>query len=119
MKNNLFKKYLKAINYRITESSPFQWNCYGENAHFFTCDYDKITLSAIVDLKNQTVYEMELMTETSDTRWIHPDYKKSYQKEAKSRGIKWNQAWDDVDFQEVDDVNKLLKKMKKTVENAI
>ena len=115
----LFKKYLKSINYRITDSTPFLWKCYGNTAHIFSFDCEDFSASIVIDMKDQTVYEMEIFTNTSDLRWINPDYKKAYKKEAKKRKVKWNQAWDDVEFQEVDDPKVILKEIKKYVDKEI
>lgn len=112
MTNIKFKKFLKWIDYRVNDSAPFQWKCFGENAMFFNhiSDDKQASICAIVDLKDQTVYEVNVTRSDPEMtyvafRWFHPDYKKAYFKEAKKRGVSAKQAWDAVDFTDTADVS--------------
>jgi hypothetical protein len=61
----------------------------------------------IFDTKDQTVYEVQVHDYTNQRayRMINPDFRKKMKKEAKRRDVNRNEAWDDVDYVdlEIDD----------------
>ena len=65
------------------------------------------SFNIVFSTKSQKVYEVSVCDYTNDRayRMINPDYAKKYKKEAESRDEMLNQAWDDVDYVdlEVDD----------------
>ena len=106
------KEWMELVNYRITESSDYGWQCYGPNAYQFDSwngVHGKGGWSAniVFSTKSQKVYTVEVCDYTNDRayRIINPDYVKKYNKESKDRGELGNQAWDGVDYidLEVDD----------------
>ena len=96
--------------YRITEGSGYGWQCYGPDAYALDSwngEQDGFSFSVIFDTKTQTVYEVQAHDYVHDRayRMINPDFKQQFDQESRQRGQLGNQAWDDVDYVdlEVDD----------------
>jgi hypothetical protein len=92
--------------YKITGGAEYQWKCYGPNARYMDFHhetYDK-SFSIIYDTKTQEVYEAEVSDHTKNNcyRLINPNYKDDYFYEAESRGVDAKQAYDDVEFIDLD-----------------
>jgi len=88
------QNFMECIEYKITDGSEYQWNCYGPNARIMDYWNNKhsdggVSMSLIFDSQTQIVYQMEVWdyTNNREYRWINPDYKDSIQLEAKNRGI--------------------------------
>ena len=106
------KEWMELVNYRITEGDSYGWNCYGPNAHQLS-SWNGVhgrggwSANIVFDTQDQTVHEVYICDYTRDRayRIINPDFQAQYNDESKSRGELGNQAWDSVDFTdlEVDD----------------
>jgi hypothetical protein len=97
------KDLLKALDYKISGGSDYQWDCFGINARFLDFESDYGTASVVFDSENQTIYVAEVWVKGYDNnnspyRWFNPDYKDAYTAEAKQRKVKWRKAYDDVKF---------------------
>ena len=104
------KEFMELVNYRITESGDYGWRCYGNDAYCLDSwngDQDGHSLSIIFDTKNQTVYEVQAHDYLHQRayRMINPDFVKKNKKEAKRRDVNKDEAWDNVEYVdlEVDD----------------
>jgi hypothetical protein len=106
------KEWMELVDYRITEGSDYTWQCYGHDAYHLDSwngihDAGGFSFCIIFDTKDQTVYEAQVHDYTNQRayRMINPDFKKKMKKEAKRRDVNRNEAWDDVDYVdlEVDD----------------
>lgn len=110
--------YLEAIDYRITEGGDYGWNCYGDHAHQLSA-WNGVhgnggwSANIVFDTKTQVVYEAEVCDYTNERayRLINPDYKPAHDAEAGSRGELGNQAWDDVDYVDLDVEDDFLEKL--------
>jgi hypothetical protein len=116
MSNVELKDFLEAIEYKITGSEPFLWECYGQNARYLDCDsnpVNKYAVSAVFDTTDQRVYSIEAWDYTSDTyyRWLDPEYKKAHKKECKKRGVNHKLASDDKTFTDLDVAEDILEKI--------
>lgn len=115
------KKYLKAINYKVSEGSPFCWECYGPNAHYLdSIILKKYHASAIFDRETQIVYEVELhdYVKNKSYRWMHPQYIAAHNHEAKKKGVNADVAYTDLDHDHLfNDLTEedMLKKLKKII----
>jgi hypothetical protein len=106
------KEWMELVNYHITEGDSYGWQCYGDHAHQLS-SWNGVhgrggwSANIVFDTQDQTVYEVYICDYTRDRayRIINPDFQVQYKDEAKGRGELDNQAWDDVDFTdlEVDD----------------
>jgi hypothetical protein len=104
------KEWMELVNYRITEGSDYGWRCYGSDAYHLDSwngDQDGHSFTIIFDTKNQTVYEVQAHDYLHQRayRMINEDFRKKNKKEAKRRDVSKDEAWDDVNYidLEVDD----------------
>lgn len=97
------QKFLEVINYRVTEGSEYQWECYGPDAFGLDSwdhDYNGISFNIIFDRVNQTVFQVEAhdFANRRSYRYINPDFAKQHREEAQARGVSYKEAYDEVDF---------------------
>lgn len=112
------QQYFESINYRITEGGDYGWQCYGPNAHMLSSwngvhGQGRWSTNVIFDTSNQTVYEVEVCDYTNDRayRMINPDFKSEFDAESVGRCESVNQAWDDVDYIDLDVEEDFLEKL--------
>ena len=101
------KEWMEMIAYRITEGSDYGWQCYGPDAHALDSwngDHDGHSFTIIFDTKTQEVYEVQAHDYVHNRayRMVNEDFRKKMKKEAKHRGVNKNQAWDEVDYVDLD-----------------
>ena len=103
------KEWLELVDYKITEGSDYGWTCYGPNS--YTLDSwngvhgtGGYSFSIIFSTKSQKVYEVSMCDYTNDRayRMINPKNIDKHVKEAESKSVLANQAWDDVDYIDLD-----------------
>jgi hypothetical protein len=98
---------MEIVDYRITEGSNYCWECYGQNAYMLDSwngKQDGHSFTIIFDTKDQTVYEVQAHDYVHNRayRMINEDFRKKLKKEAKQRDVNKNEAWDDVDYVDLD-----------------
>ena len=112
------KEWTELIDYKITEGTAYGWSCYGPNAYTLDswngehgkCGY---SFSIVFSTEStQTVYEVSVCDYTNNRayRMINPDYAEQHRKEAESRNVLVNQAWDDVDYVDLDVADDFIQK---------
>lgn len=107
------KDFFEAIEYRISEGHEYQWNCFGDNVYSLdSTELKKYSVSAVFDTKDQTVYSLEAWDYITDKcyRWIHPEYVGAYKHECRVHNVKFENAFDDVDFIDLELSSDLLEK---------
>jgi len=104
------KEWMEVVQYRISEGSDFGWLCYGPDAHRLDAwngSQDGHSHSIVFDTKTQEVYEVTSYDYRNNRayRLMNQDYVAEHTEEARSRQVNEKQAWDDVDYidLEVDD----------------
>ena len=104
------KEWMELVDYRITEGGDYGWQCYGTDVYqldSWNGDINGHSFSIIFDTRDQTVYEVQAHDYVHNRayRMINEDFQKKMRKEAKRRDIDKDEAWDDVDYVdlEVDD----------------
>jgi hypothetical protein len=106
------KDFMELVDYKITEGSSYGWSCYGPNAYSLDSwnrieDEGGFSFNITFDTTTQEVYEVNACDFTNDRayRMINPNYIQKHADEAKARGCHKYQAWDNVDYVdlEVDD----------------
>ena len=111
------KEWMELVDYKITEGSEYGWSCYGPNS--FTLDswngvhgQGGYSFSITFSTKSQKVYEVSMCDYTNDRayRMINPKFQKKHEKEAESRNVNLNEAWDDVDYVDLDVVDDFIQK---------
>jgi hypothetical protein len=99
------EQYMQTVGYRITEGSAYGWQCYGSNAYSISA-WNGINGSGgwsaniVFDTVDQTVYEVDVCdyTHSRAYRLINPDYSEHYLAEAQRRDVAADEAWDDVNY---------------------
>jgi hypothetical protein len=111
------KEWMELTDYRITEGSDYGWGCYGPNA--YTLDswngvHGKggYSFSITFSTKSQKVYEVSMCDYTNDRayRMINPKFQKKHEKEAEMRNVDLNEAWDDVNYIDLDVLDDFIQK---------
>jgi len=106
------KEWMELVDYKITEGSDYCWQCYGPNAYRLDSwngvhGNGGFSFSIVFSNKSQKVYEVSVYDYTNDRayRMINPKNQKRHEKEAMERGVNFNEAWDLVNYVdlEVDD----------------
>jgi hypothetical protein len=101
------KDFMEAVAYRISEGSKYEWNCYGSNAYilnYWNQDHNGHDVGIIFDTLTYEVYEATAFDYQRERayRLINPAYKQAYTNEAQERSVAMNQAWDEVNFIDLD-----------------
>ena len=120
-KNITLKQFMETVNYRITEGSDYGWECYGHNAYMLDSwngEQDGHSLTIIFDTKTQEVYEVQAHDYVNERayRLINPDYAKKNKKEARKRGVNKAEAWDNVDYVDLETVDDFFEKAQAIVQ---
>ena len=104
------KEWMELVDYKITEGSDYGWQCYGPNSYSLDSwngEQDGYSFSIVFSTKTQKVYEVSVCDYTNNRayRMINPSKVDKHRKEAESKSVLANQAWDDVNYidLEVDD----------------
>ena len=103
------QQFFESVHYRITEGADYGWQCYGSNSYQLSA-WNGVhgsggwSSSIVFSTKSQKVYEVTVCDYTNDRayRLINPKYKKRHDNEADERSVQSNQAWDDVDYIDLD-----------------
>jgi len=116
------KDFMEVVNYRITEGDSYGWQCYGPNAYrldSWNQDQDGYTVSIVFDTLTQTVCEATAYDYSRERayRLINPEYLQAYQQEAKERGASANEAWDNVNYVDLETAEDFLAKARAIVAN--
>jgi hypothetical protein len=111
------KEWMELVDYKITEGGDYGWQCYGPNA--YTLDSwngvhgtGGYSFSIVFSTKSQKVYEVSMCDYTNNRayRMINPNNVEKHRKEAESKSDLANQAWDDVDYVDLDVVDDFIQK---------
>jgi hypothetical protein len=111
------KEWMELVDYKITEGSDYGWSCYGPNA--YTLDSwngvhgeGGYSFSIVFSTKTQKVYEVSICDYTNDRayRMIAENKQEKHRTEALARNVNLNEAWDDVDYVELDVVDDFIQK---------
>ena len=109
------KEWMELVEYRITEGDSYLWKCFGNSAFNLSAwngDQDGWSMNMVFDTKDQTVYIVEVCDYARDRayRMINPDYKMVHDAEALSRGVDYKEAWDDVNYVDLDTDHDFIEK---------
>lgn len=115
------RDFMETVDYRITEGSDFLWQCFGPKAYrldSWESQRDSHTVSVVFDTDTQTVYQMEAHDYPGEKsfRWTHPDYREAHVTEARDRDVNIQQAWDHVNFVEIESAENLVRIAKAIVQ---
>jgi hypothetical protein len=109
------KDFMEVVDYRITEGGDYGWQCYGPNAYrldSWSGDQDGHSVSIVFDNQTQTVYEVTAYDYSRERayRLINPDHREAHANEAVYRGVEANEAWDDVNYVDLESDDDFIQK---------
>ena len=109
------KDFMEIVDYRITEGSEYCWECYGSAAYrldSWNQEQDGHTVGMIFDTRSHVIYEATVCDYKRDRayRLINPDYQQAYRDEARSKNVMEKQAWDDVDYVDLETDDDFIQK---------
>ena len=111
------KEWMELTDYKITEGSDYVWGCYGP--YSYTLDsWNRVhgpggySFSITFSTKSQKVYEVSVCDYTNDRayRMINPKFIQKHRKEALARDVNLNEAWDDVNYVDLEIVDDFIQK---------
>jgi hypothetical protein len=116
------KEFMEIVDFRITEGSDFCWECYGPNAYrldSWNQDQEGYTISIVFDTRTHAVYEATAYDYKRERayRLINPEFADAHREEAKRRDVIENQAWDDVNYVDLDVDDDFIQKALAIVED--
>lgn len=99
------REWMELVDYKITEGSEYGWSCYGPNAYMLD-SWNGIhgkggySVGIIFSTKSQKIYEVTVCDYTNARayRMINPNNVEKHHKETKAHGASFDEAWDGVDF---------------------
>jgi len=109
------KEWMELVEYRITEGDNYLWRCFGDNAYGLSSwngDHDGWSFNIVFDSNTQVVYTVEACDFKNQRayRMINPDYKTAHNDEARDHGVNPAEAWDDVNYVDLEDDDEFIQK---------
>jgi len=103
------KEWMELVDYKITEGDTYGWSCFGPNAYQLSSwngvhGKGGYSFNIIFSTKSHKVYQVEVCDYTNNRayRMINPKNVEKHRKEAERRDVLENQAWDDVNYVDLD-----------------
>lgn len=114
------KDFMETVDYKITEGSDYCWNCFGPNAYrldSWNQDQDGHSVSILFDTRTHEVYEASAYDYKRNRayRLINPEFKVAHDQEARDRDVDIDQAWDDVNYVDLETDEDFLEKARAIV----
>jgi hypothetical protein len=111
------KEWMELVDYKITEGGEYGWTCYGPNAYSLD-SWNGVhgeggwSFNIVFSTKTQKVYEVSVCDYTNNRayRMIAESKRKKYAKVAENMGINLNEAWDDVNYVDLEMVEDFVEK---------
>lgn len=106
-------QWMELIDYRITEGYEYLWKCYGEGAYSLSSWNEDVWQSTITfDTFTKEVFCVDVNDYRRNRayRIINSEYKDDHDKEASDRGVSKKEAWEGVDFIDLEDDNDFMDK---------
>ena len=113
-------QFMETVDYKVTEGSEYCWNCYGPNAYrldSWNQEQEGHTVSIVFDTRTHVVYEASVYDYSRERayRLINPQFKDAYSEESRNRNVLENQAWDDVNYVDLETDEDFLEKARAIV----
>jgi len=111
---------MEVVDYKITEGSDYCWQCFGPNAYrldSWNQDQDGHSISILFDTRTHEVYEASAYDYKRNRayRLINPEFKAAHDQEARDRDVDINQAWDDINYVDLETDEDFLDKARSIV----
>ena len=116
------KEFMELVDHRITEGDTYGWQCFGPNSYQLS-SWNGVhgaggwSANIVFSTRSQKVYEVSVCDYTRDRayRMINPDYVKKHDKEARRRDVSLNQAWDEVNYVDLETDDDFVQKFQAIV----
>ncbi len=108
------ENFSQAVEYKFTGGSSYGWNCFGPDARWLDAEDKTYSASIVFGGPDHTVFVAEVCDYPNRRayRWVHPDYKEAHDAEVLEREVNNLQAWDDVNYCELETGEDFLEKCK-------
>lgn len=109
------KEWMELVDYRITEGGDYGWQCFGSNAYSLSSwngDHDGWSFNIVFDTDSQEVYVAEVCDYARNRayRLMNPAYKQAHDEEARERNVNDKEAWDDVNYVDLEEDDDFIQK---------
>ena len=111
------KEWMELVDYKITEGGDYTWSCYGPNAYQLSSwnglhNKGGWSFNIVFSTKTQKVYEVTVCDYTRNRayRMIAENKREKYAKESKRHLVNLNEAWDDVEYVDLEVVDDFIQK---------
>jgi hypothetical protein len=109
------RDFMEVVDYRITEGGDYGWQCYGPTAYRLDSwdgDQNGHTVSIVFDTHTQVVYEATAYDYKNERayRLFNPEFKEAFDQEALERGASANEAWDEVNYVDLETDDDFIQK---------
>jgi hypothetical protein len=111
------KEWMELVDYKITEGGDYGWDCYGPNSYSLSSwngvhGTGGYSFDIVFSTKSQKVYEVSVCDYTNNRayRMIAENKQEKHRKEAEMRDVNLNEAWDDVDYVDLDVADDFIQK---------
>lgn len=98
------KEAIEAFEYKIVGGAEFQWSCW-PNARYIDFDSEYGDASVTYNTQTQRVYSLSVSPASVSVyadqrpyRWTDPEFKQAHDTESNLRGVDPTNAWDDVQW---------------------
>lgn len=111
---NTLLDFLKAIDYKITDSSDYNWECYGNEIRCIDSYNVGLTECSAMFTKNGgTIRELTMhdFEARRSYRWTDPQFEQARKDEANSIKVDDNIAYDELEFIELEMIEDMFEKM--------
>lgn len=108
------KQFMEAIEYKISDGCEYLWKCFGDSVRVIeSSSLERYYVSVTFDTVTQVVYSVEANDEdlALSYRLINPDYVDVYKGECEQRGVRFEIAYDDVVFIDLENDEEMLEKI--------
>jgi hypothetical protein len=111
--------WLDTVDYKITEGSKFEWECFGDNAYSWLSQAGENTAEVTFDTETKVVYQLRAIDQENGRAysWLNPGFKDAMYIEAVTLGVDVDVAYDDVKLVDIEVEYDILEKMKAIVNN--
>lgn len=116
------KEWMEVVGYRITEGSDYGWNCYGPNAYqldSWNGEQNGHSFNIVFDTITQVVREVQAHDYANNRayRLRNAAFIKAHDQEATERGCNINEAWEDVNYIELEVIEDWIEKAEAIISN--
>lgn len=112
------KQVNEAMDHRITGGTEYGWSSWPD-ARFLEYESEYAYVSVVFHSKSQLIYQAEVTcksemwtNEAKPYRWLNPYTKQAMFDEAARRGVDKSNAWDDINWVDLETADDFLEKAK-------